>query len=63
MALTFEKWPIKLSKWSWEKWVEVEVEMCLQIRSGLSHGPGSLETSFANLILLIINILKIDSII
>ena len=53
VALMFEKWPIKLSKLSLEKWLEVEVEICLQIRSGLSHGPGSLDTSFANLILLI----------
>lgn len=53
MALTFEKWLIKLSKLSLEKWLEVEVESCLQIHSGLSHGPGSLDTSFANLILII----------
>lgn len=46
MALMFEKWTIKPSKFSLEKWLEVEVDTCSNIQR-LYHGPGSLDTSFA----------------
>lgn len=39
MALTFEKWPVKLSKVSLEKCSEVS-----SLMPWLSHDPGSLDT-------------------
>lgn len=53
MALTFEKRPIKPSNLSLEGSLEVEIDTCLQICKVLSHGSGSIDTSFSNLILIL----------
>lgn len=44
IAFSFEKGPVKLNRVSLVKRTEVEVNTCLQILSGLSCGPGNVDT-------------------